>query len=145
MQIGYGCNFIGGTGKGQSQAAWLIPTCIQLIPALLLAFGMLLFMPQSPRHLMNKGREEECLQTLAKLRGKSTDDIIVRVEFLEIKAMRLFDIETSKSRYPNLQDGSWSSNAKITFYEYLTLVTNRSLFKRTVVAVGFIKSSSLFW
>lgn len=84
---------------------------------------------------MNKGREDECLATLARLRGRPEDDILVRVEFLEIKALRLFEIETSRRRYPDYQDGSAGSNFMIALNEYKSLLTNRSLFKRTVVAV----------
>lgn len=111
---------------------------------------MLLFMPQSPRHLMNKGDEEECLRTLAKLRGLTPDDLVVRIEFLEIKAMRIFEMETAKVKYPALLDESQykgksksaarrlriKNQAKITCYEYASLITNRSLFKRTTVAVS---------
>lgn len=42
---GYGTNYIGGTGEGQSNAAWLIPVCIQLLPAVVLGVGIM-FMPQ---------------------------------------------------------------------------------------------------
>ncbi|OJJ50640.1 hypothetical protein ASPZODRAFT_55775 [Penicilliopsis zonata CBS 506.65] len=132
--IGYGTNYIGGTGDGQSNAAWLIPVCIQIVPAVVLGAGMLLFMPQSPRHLINKGLEEECLQTLAMLRRSNTDDIAVRIEFLEVKAMRLFEIETSRRKYPQWQDGSFSSRFNMTLADYKSLVTNKSLFKRTATA-----------
>lgn len=84
---------------------------------------------------MNTGREEECLQTLARLRSVSTDDLLVRIEFLEIKSLYLFEKETSEKRYPNWQDGSFSSRFKIGASDYLSLVTNPSLFKRTTVAV----------
>lgn len=133
--IGYGTNFIGGTGEGQSDAAWLIPICIQLLPSTTLAAGMLIFMPQSPRHLMNKGREAECLETLARLRSASAEDIKVRIEFLEIKAARDFELLRRAEKFPNYQDGSFKSNFKIGFYDYLSLVTNKSMLKRTMVAV----------
>lgn len=132
--IGYGTNYIGGTGASQSRAAWLIPICIQVLPALILAAGMLLFMPQSPRHLINRGREEECLATLARLRNKSIDDIGVRIEFLEIKAMADFERITAAKKYPQYQDGSTKSNFMIGVNDYLSLVTNKSLLKRTMVA-----------
>lgn len=132
--IGYGTNYIGGTGEGQSKAAWLIPICIQILPAIVLAAGMMLFMPQSPRHLMNTGREEECLETLARLRGTTTDDILVRIEFLEIKSLHMFEVETAREKYPHLQDGSFTSNFKIGFNDYMSLITNKSLFKRTATA-----------
>ncbi|RAK89635.1 MFS monosaccharide transporter [Aspergillus costaricaensis CBS 115574] len=132
--IGYGTNYIGGTGDGQSIAAWEIPVCIQVLPALILAAGMVLFMPQSPRHLMNQGRDEECLQTLARLRDAPTDDILVRIEYLEIKSLKMFEEETAKKKYPQYQDGSFKSNFMIGFHDYLSLITNPSLFKRTSVA-----------
>lgn len=132
--IGYGTNFIGGTGQGQSKAAWEIPVCLQLLPAIVLAAGMLLFMPQSPRHLMNVGREEECLETLARLRSASKEDLRVRVEFLEIKALREFERTRAAEKYPQYQDGSFKSNFMIGLNDYMSLVTNKSLFKRTMVA-----------
>lgn len=133
--IGYGTNFIGGTGEGQSDAAWLVPICIQLLPSTILAVGMVAFMPQSPRHLMNRDREEECLQTLARLRNTSVDDIRVRIEFLEIKALRDFERIRVQEKFPQYQDGSFKSGFMIQYNDYLSLVTNKALFRRTVVAV----------
>lgn len=133
--IGYGTNFIGGTGEGQSDASYLIPICIQLLPSTILAVGMITFMPQSPRHLMNKGREDECLATLARLRSTTIDDIKVRIEFLEIKALREFEVERLNEKFPQYQDGSTSSAIKIGFYDYMSLITDASLRKRTTVAV----------
>lgn len=133
--IGYGTNFIGGTGESQSDAAWLIPVCIQLLPSTVLAVGMIAFMPQSPRHLMNVGREDECLATLARLRNASIDDIKIRIEFLEIKALREFEKERLHEKFPHLQDGSFSSNFKMGVNDYMSLITDPSLRKRTTVAV----------
>ena len=99
---------------------------------------MMLFMPQSPRHLMNRGREEECLHTLARLRDTSVNDILVRIEFLEIKALRTFEVETAKLKYPHYQDGSFKSRFMIGVNDYMSLVKDPSLFKRTTVAVGLV-------
>ncbi|KAL2218453.1 hypothetical protein M432DRAFT_528992, partial [Thermoascus aurantiacus ATCC 26904] len=86
------------------------------------------------RSMMNRGREEECLQTLAKLCRASPDDLLVWVEFLEVKALRLFEVETAARKYPQWQDGSSKSRFLIRFHDYLSLITNRSLFKQTIVA-----------
>lgn len=131
--IGYGTNYIGGTGAGQSDAAWLIPICIQIVPALALGVGML-FMPQSPRWLMNEGREDECLATISRLRGLPPSSEIVSLEFLEIKAQRIFDEETKAELYPDLLDGSRSSNLKLFFFSYANLFKGSNL-KRTTVAI----------
>lgn len=100
---------------------------------------MVAFMPQSPRHLMNQGREDECLRTLARLRDASPDDMLVRIEFLEIKALRTFEFETAKRKYPQYQDGSFKSGFMIGVHDYMSLITDRSMFKRTSVAVGSVQ------
>lgn len=43
----------------------------------------------------------------------------------EIKAQYLFEKETSAIKFPHLQDGSWQSNFKLGFYDYLSLLRYR--------------------
>lgn len=95
----------------------------------------MLFMPQSPRHLMNKDREQECLETLARLRNTTTDDIRVRVEFLEIKALRDFERLRIIEKFPQYQDGSLRSGFIMGLKDYMSLFTNKGLVRRSVVAV----------
>ncbi|KAJ5805708.1 uncharacterized protein N7503_003310 [Penicillium pulvis] len=132
--IGYGTNYIGGTGESQSNAAWLVPVCIQIIPAIALGVGIL-FMPPSPRWLMVKGREEECLAVIANLRSLPADSELVQLEYLEVKAQDRFEKETSLAKFPQYHSPGWMNKFKLEFHEYASLVTNRSLFKRTIVAV----------
>ena len=89
----------------------------------------------SPRWLMAKGRDQESLAVLAGLRRKPVEDEGVRLEYLEIKAQHMFETETSVAKFPNYQDGGFVSNVKLGYHGYLSLLTNRSLFKRVVVAV----------
>ncbi|KAK6344590.1 hypothetical protein TWF718_006548 [Orbilia javanica] len=132
--IGYGTNFIGGTGEGQSDAAWLIPICIQLVPAVVLGIGIL-FMPQSPRWLMKKGMDQECLEVLAKLRRRPETDELVRIEYLEVKAQHLFEVRTSEANFPQYQHGTFKDNFLLGFHEYMSFFKNKSLFKRVNVAI----------
>ncbi|SJL05401.1 probable MFS sugar transporter [Armillaria ostoyae] len=131
--IDYGTNYIGGTGAGQSEAAWRIPLALQLGPAIVLGCGIL-FMPFSPRWLINQGRDEEALTVLSNLRALPKDDELVRIEFLEIKAQYLFEKEISEAKFPQYQDPSFTSQFKLGLHGYLSLVLDRNLLWR--VAVG---------
>ncbi|EJD45570.1 general substrate transporter [Auricularia subglabra TFB-10046 SS5] len=131
--IDYGTNYIGGTGEGQSEAAWRLPLALQLVPALVLGAGIL-FMPFSPRWLVNQGRDDEALVVLARARELDPSSDLVQIEFLEIRAQHLFEKEVSQEQFPQYQDGTASSNFKLAAYGYLSLITNRVL--RWRVAVG---------
>ncbi|KAF8304939.1 general substrate transporter [Clavulina sp. PMI_390] len=131
--IDYGTNYIGGTGQGQSDAAWRVPLALQLVPAIILGVGML-FMPHSPRWLVGRGREDEALAVLANVRKLPAENEIIQLEFLEIKAEHLFEKETSEAMFPQYQDGSSKSELQLTIHGYLSLLTSRPLFRR--VAIG---------
>ncbi|KZT73597.1 general substrate transporter [Daedalea quercina L-15889] len=130
--IDYGTNYIGGTGATQSEAAWRLPIALQLVPALILGVGIL-FMPFSPRWLVNNGREEEALMVLSRARGLPPDSDLVQIEFLEIKAQQLFEQETSEMMFPQYQDGSWKSNFKLGLYSYWSLIRTPTLFRRVMI------------
>lgn len=53
--INYGTQYIGGTGDGQSPAAWRLPLALQCVPSLVLAGGTF-SLPYSPRWLIMKGK-----------------------------------------------------------------------------------------
>lgn len=83
----------GHTCMGEKTISWRLPLALQLIPAWILFFGMF-FLPFSPRWLMLKHREDDCIASLSKLRRRAADDPLLVAEFLEIKATVLFDEET---------------------------------------------------
>jgi sugar porter (SP) family MFS transporter len=132
--ITYGTNFIGGHGDTQKRSAWLIPITIQLIPAVILGIGIM-FMPQSPRWLVNQGRDEETRSVIAHLRRLPPESNLVEIEYLEIKAQRLFEQRVSQRDHPTLQDRSLSSRIKLGLRGYMSLFTNSGNFRRTAVAV----------
>ncbi|KAG8810325.1 hypothetical protein FRC17_002976 [Serendipita sp. 399] len=131
--IDYGTNYIGGTGETQSEAAWRLPLALQIVPALILGVGAL-YLPFSPRWLVNKGREEEALQVLSHTRDLPPDSELINIEFLEIKAQHLFERETSQMKYPQWQDGSFSSDFQLGLHEYLSLLQTPTLRRRVAVA-----------
>lgn len=69
-----------------SDNQWRVPLGIQIIPAGILAALILLF-PESPRWLMDHDRQEEALQTLAKLHSNNDlNDTWVQAEYEQIKS-----------------------------------------------------------
>ncbi|EAQ83441.1 hypothetical protein CHGG_09845 [Chaetomium globosum CBS 148.51] len=131
--IDYGTNHIGGTGDGQTDAAWLLPTCLQLAPALLLLVGMI-FMPFSPRWLIHHGREEEARKVLADLRGLDADHELLEIEFLEIKAQSLFEKRSIAEMFPELREQTAWNTFKLQFVSIRKLFQTKAMFKRVIVA-----------
>jgi MFS family permease len=134
--ITYGTNFIGGIGETQSRAAWLVPITIQILPAVVLGAGIM-FMPQSPRWLMDVGREEESREVLVNLRRLGPDHPLVEMEFLELKAQKIFETRIAQHDFPQYfnQDGTVLNRSGLAWSGYKALFANPSNFRRTTVAV----------
>lgn len=81
------------------------------------------------RWLVNNGRDDEALQVLSRARRQAPDSDLVQIEFLEIKAQYLFEKETAALKYPDLQDGSFTSNFKLGLYDYLSLLRYKRTYK----------------
>ena len=92
-------------------------------------------MPQSPRWLVNQGRDEQTRTVIAGLRRLPPDSNLVEIEYLEIKSQRLFEQRVSQRDYPELQDRSLSSRIKLGLRSYMSLFKTGSNFRRTAVAV----------
>ncbi|CAN8100976.1 unnamed protein product [Discula destructiva] len=132
--IDYGTNFIGGTTLGQqSDASWLVPICLQIVPALVLFFGML-FMPFSPRWLAHHGREDEARKVLANLRGLPLDHELVELEYLEIKAQSLFEKRTVAEKFPHLREQTAWNTFKLQFVAIGSLFKTKAMLRRVMVA-----------
>ncbi|KAF7556690.1 hypothetical protein G7Z17_g1198 [Cylindrodendrum hubeiense] len=132
--IDYGCNYIGGTEtETQSDAAWLVPICLQMAPALLLFVGMI-WMPFSPRWLLHHGRESEAREVLSNLRDLPPDHELIELEFLEIKAQSLFEKRSLAEHFPHLQAQTAWNTFKLQFVAIKALFQTRAMFRRVIVA-----------
>jgi hypothetical protein len=85
------------------------------------------FMPYSPRWLVERGHEEEALETLSRLRRKPAEDCSVRTELLEIMAEVHFAREVMKAAYLN------AGPVRRIINKYLVLVSSRPKSKRIIV------------
>ncbi|SPO23150.1 probable sugar transporter [Ustilago trichophora] len=77
--IDFGCFFL-----DPSSAAWRLPIALQLI--LIFPTFVTIYLPESPRWLMLKGREEDARQVLAALDNVPADDPLVGKKLREISA-----------------------------------------------------------
>ncbi len=80
-----------------SSAAWRTPLALQIVPALILAIGILFF-PFSPRWLMAQNRDAEALFVLKRIRSGSTIDVVLD-EYNDIKNEIEFERKQSIKSY----------------------------------------------
>lgn len=134
MTFHSGCNYIGGTTEDtQSDAAWLVPICLQLGPAIILFVGMI-WMPFSPRWLIHHGREQEARKILADLRDLPENHELIELEFLEIKAQSLFEKRSTAELFPHLKEQTAWNIFKLQFVAIKALFQTKAMFKRVIVA-----------
>lgn len=73
---------------------------------------------------MQKGRQEEALHVVAKLRRLPANHPLVRDEYIEIKAMVRFDEQSAREKFPN------KSGFGLHLMQYKSMFTRIGLFKR---------------
>ncbi|MCJ1227037.1 hypothetical protein MMC12_003692 [Toensbergia leucococca] len=94
--ISYGCSFAKGT------EAFRIPWALQMIPAIILFFGMI-FLPESPRWLARQDRWEDCHAVLTLVHGHGDPNSPwVNRELQEIKDMCEFERNNADVTYLEL-------------------------------------------
>ncbi|KAH9993508.1 general substrate transporter [Russula compacta] len=98
--IQFGCSYIDG------DASFRIPWGLQIIPAVILSVGMLVF-PESPRWLFDHHQEVEAVRVLADLHGQGNyKNELVLLEYEEIKEQVYFErTEGAKSYFDLLKPG----------------------------------------
>lgn len=98
------------------QAIPLIPTGI--------AFGLSWLCPETPRFLVSKGRHQEGLAVLSRLRGKPVDDDSIVAEFEEIDAQaREREDLAAISHWAALKETQTNGNYRQRFWLLMTMQT----------------------
>ncbi|KAH8120441.1 general substrate transporter, partial [Phellopilus nigrolimitatus] len=89
--IDYFCSFI------SSNLSWRVPLFIQCVIGAILAAGSL-FIPESPRWLIDTGRDDEGMRVIADLHGGYLEDHEAVAEFREIKDKVMADRHSGEKR-----------------------------------------------
>ncbi|THH06815.1 hypothetical protein EW145_g3824 [Phellinidium pouzarii] len=83
--IDYFCSFI------ESDYSWRLPLFLQCVIGAILAGGAL-FIPESPRWLIDTGKDEEGMRVIADLHGGDPENREAKAEFREIKDRQANDV-----------------------------------------------------
>ena len=84
-----------------NHSGWRIVISLQFIWAAILAGGMAL-LPESPRYLIRKGRDEDAAHSLARLVSTEPSDPVVSAELNDIRANLRQEMERSTGGYREL-------------------------------------------
>lgn len=113
LALGFFINYAVSKTMAVSRAQWQIVQAVPLIPVGF-AFLSSFVIPESPRWLATRGRHEECIASLARLRGLPRDDAIllaehdrVRMEaeaLLEMKGASMMETAKECLTSPNLRN-----------------------------------------
>jgi len=127
-----------GTFRLHSTWAWRIPSIFQALPSVLQALGIFL-LPESPRWLVSKGREDAALNVLAKYHANGDrEDEVVQFEFREIVGTIELEISAKQTTWISVWRGpgnkwrifimiwfgickQWSGNGIVSYYLHTML------------------------
>jgi MFS family permease len=111
--ISYGCSFIPG-----NTASFRVPWALQMIPAIILFFGMMV-LPESPRWLATKDRWEECKDVLILTHGKGDpNSVLVAREFQEIKHWLDIERQSKSVSYSELFSPRYINRSKFFLHNH---------------------------
>lgn len=122
-----------GTRYLAGAASFRVPFGLQMVPGVILFVGSFA-MPPSPRWLAMKGRDDEALAVLAKLRQRSTDDMLVQAEWIGMRAENRVTGEVLVERHPTLQTGTLSDKIKLDLWAWVD-TWRPGCWRRTLVSV----------
>ncbi|KAF3003235.1 hypothetical protein E8E13_009987 [Curvularia kusanoi] len=96
LTLGFFVNYAVSKTMSTSRAQWQIVQAVPLIPVGFAFFSSFL-VPESPRWLATQGRQQECLASLAKLRGLSIDnmELIAEHERVQIEADAMVEMKNA--------------------------------------------------
>ena len=125
-----------GTWHIAGEWAWRLPFLLQMVPGFVLGVGVY-FLPFSPRWLVSKGRDQEALAALARLRQVPKNDERVMQEWFDVRAEVAFHLEVSAERHPTLQSSTTMNQIKLEIASFADCF-RKGCRRRTNVGMGLM-------
>lgn len=113
--------------------SWRLPFLLQMVPSFVLAAGVIA-LPFSPRWLVSKGRDDDALQSLCRLRRLSSSDMRIQQELMEIQVEARFHQEMNAEKHPGLQSGGAKNSLLLELASWMDCF-KKSCWRRTHVGV----------
>lgn len=122
-----------GTFNMKTNWSWRIPSILQAVPSLM-QISFMYFLPESPRWLISKGREDEAFEILATYHAEGDrDNELVKTEYAQIHVTLQLELENKKRSWKELVSTpgmrkrviiasflglftQWSGNGMISYY-----------------------------
>ncbi|KAG9238886.1 hexose transporter-like protein [Amylocarpus encephaloides] len=82
--------------------SWRIPSLLQAAPSFL-QIGFIFMLPESPRFLVSKDRDDEAYEILIKYHAEGdADSVLAKAEMAQIKSTIMIELENSKSSWMDM-------------------------------------------
>jgi hypothetical protein len=98
---------------------------------------VLYFLPFSPRWLAGKGRDQECLDTLVRLRKLPSSDPRVQAEWITIRTEALHNREALLSRHPKNSGTGIANELRLEMASWVDMF-RPAVIKRTHIGIGLM-------
>jgi len=141
-----------GTFSIPNNWSWRIPSVLQGLPSVVQVL-LIYFIPESPRWLVDKGRDQDAIAVLTKYHcGGNSDDPLIAYEYEEIKAALALEAEAASVTWTSLFKtrgnlrririivalaffSQWSGNGLVSYYlsKVLNAIGITSSFDQTLI------------
>jgi MFS transporter, SP family, sugar:H+ symporter len=86
------------THKREDSGSYRIPIAIQFLWAIILAIG-LIFLPETPRYYVKKGRTDRAVESLVRVRGQPAESEYIQAELAEIVANYEYEMNIAQATW----------------------------------------------
>ncbi|WWC98835.1 hypothetical protein V866_005728 [Kwoniella sp. B9012] len=110
-----------------------LPFTVQMAPCVVLV-SVLFTLPYSPRWLALRGRDDDCLVSLCRLRGLPPTDPRIQAEWITIRAEAIRNREVQVAAHPSLQGDSTADEAKLEIAGWFDMFKKQTI-RQTLIGI----------